>query len=96
MSGTALPHLEWTIGMADFIEVCPKITGDRWRLANTELSEGSIRLHSEAQYSSSAKVARLLRERIKAGIEADALEKWPRSTMSWRHASPCPSASSAT
>ena len=68
--GTALPHLEWTIGMADFIEVCPKITGDRWRLANTELSEGSIRLHSEAQYSSSAKVARLLRERIKAGIEA--------------------------
>ena len=73
--GTALPHLEWTIGMADFIEVCPKITGDRWRLANTELSEGSIRLHSEAQYSSSAKVARLLRERIKAGIEADALEK---------------------
>ncbi|MEK9962642.1 MAG: hypothetical protein VXB94_13845, partial [Rhodobiaceae bacterium] len=73
--GTALPHLEWTIGMADFIEVCPKITGDRWRLANTELSEGSIRLHSETQYSSSAKVARLLRERIKAGIEADALEK---------------------
>ena len=73
--GTALPHLEWTIGMPDFIEVCPKITGDRWRLANTELSEGSIRLHSEAQYSSSAKVARLLRERIKASIEADALEK---------------------
>ena len=73
--GTALPHLEWTIGMADFIEVCPKITGDRWRLANTEISDGSIRLHSEAQYSSSAKVARLLRERIKASIEADALEK---------------------
>lgn len=73
--GTALPHLEWVIGMPDFIEVCPKITGDRWRLANTELSDGSIRLHSEAQYSSSAKVARLLRERIKASIEADALEK---------------------
>ena len=73
--GTALQHLEWVIGMPDFIEVCPKITGDRWRLANTELFDGSIRLHSEAQYSSSAKVARLLRERIKASIEADALEK---------------------
>ena len=73
--GTALTHLEWTIGMADFLEVCPRITGDRWRLANTELADGKVRLHSEATYSSSAKVARLLRERIKSAIEADALEK---------------------
>jgi DNA primase large subunit len=78
--GNALTHLEWTIGMVDFLEVCPKITGDRWRLANTEVSNGRILLHNEATYSSSAKVARLLRERIKAAIEEDALGKMSEVT----------------
>jgi DNA primase large subunit len=78
--GGALTHLEWTIGMTDFLEVCPKITGDRWRLANTEVSNGRIRLHNETTYSSSAKVARLLRERIKAAIEEDALGKMSEVT----------------
>jgi len=65
----------WQIGLSDFIEICPKITGQRWRLPNADVSGGWVTLHNERSYASSAKVARLLRERIKASIEADALEK---------------------
>ena len=65
----------WQIGLSDFIEICPKITGHRWRLPNADVSGGWVTLHNERTYASSAKVARLLRERIKASIEADALEK---------------------
>ena len=39
----------WRIGMADFIEICPKITGSRWRLANTQISNGKITLYNEQQ-----------------------------------------------
>ena len=62
-------------GLAGLIEICPKITGHRWRLPNVDVDRGWVKLHNERQYASSAKVARLLRERIKAGIEAEALEK---------------------
>ena len=71
----------WRIGMADFIEICPKITGSRWRLANTQISNGKITLYNEQQYSSSAKVARLLRERIKHHIEQEALQKMQNIDM---------------
>ena len=70
----------WKIGMVDFIEICPKITGSRWRLANSDIQNGWITLFAEQQYSSSAKVARLLRERIKASIESEALEKMAEIT----------------
>ena len=65
----------WKIGLSDFIEICPKITGSRWRLANNDIKNGWITLFEEQQYSSSGKLARLLRERIKAHIELEALEK---------------------
>ncbi len=65
----------WQIGLSDFIEICPKITGQRWRLPNADVEGGWVTLHNERQYASSAKLARLLRERIKAAVEADALEK---------------------
>ena len=71
----------WKIGMADFIEICPKITGARWRLANAQLSKGKITLFNEQQYSSSAKLARLLRERIKHHIEQEALQKMQNIDM---------------
>ncbi|MCH1540461.1 MAG: hypothetical protein L7S56_03375 [Candidatus Poseidonia sp.] len=70
----------WKIGLSDFIEICPKITGPRWRLPNVDVEDGWITLHNEKQYASSAKLARLLRERIKAGIEADALSKMAEVT----------------
>jgi len=65
----------WHIGLADFIEICPKITGERWRLPNVDISKGWVKLHEERVYPSAAKLARLLRERIKASIEVEALEK---------------------
>ena len=71
----------WKIGMPDFIEICPKITGARWRLANAQLSKGKITLFNEQQYSSSAKLARLLRERIKHHIEQEALQKMQNIDM---------------
>ncbi|MFZ8906426.1 MAG: hypothetical protein ACO2Y2_03605 [Poseidonia sp.] len=71
---------EWRVGLADFIEVCPKITGNRWRLPNVDIENGWVKLHNERQYASSAKLARLLRERIKAGIEAEALGKMAEVT----------------
>jgi DNA primase large subunit len=70
----------WKIGLVDFIEICPKITGNRWRLANSDIQDGWITLFDEHQYSSSSKVARLLRERIKISIEKDALEKMEEIT----------------
>ena len=71
----------WRIGMPDFIEICPKITGSRWRLANAQISKGKITLFNEQQYSSSAKLARLLRERIKHHIEQEALQKMQNIDM---------------
>lgn len=70
----------WRIGLADFVEICPRITGQRWRLPNVDVEAGWVKLHDERQYASSAKLARLLRERIKSGIEADALEKMSEVT----------------
>lgn len=71
----------WKIGMSDFIEICPKITGSRWRLANAQINKGKITLFNEQQYSSSAKLARLLRERIKHHIEQEALQKMQNIDM---------------
>jgi DNA primase large subunit len=66
----------WKIGLADFIELCTGITGSRWRLPNCVVKDGWVTLHDEGdRYSSRAKVARLLRERMKEEIKEDALEK---------------------
>ena len=65
----------WNIGLSDYIEVCPKITGDRWRLPNTDIKDGWIKLHHESEYNSSKKLARLMRERFKQEIEKDALSR---------------------
>ena len=61
--------------MSDYIEVCPKITGHRWRLPNTDIRDGWIKLHHESEYNSSKKLARLMRERFKQEIERDALSR---------------------
>jgi DNA primase large subunit len=70
----------WRVGLSDFIEICPRITGHRWRLPNVDVEAGWVKLHDERQYSSSAKLARLLRERIKSAIEAEALDKMAEVT----------------
>ena len=60
----------WKIGMPDFIEICPKITGARWRLANSQINKGKITLYNEQQYSSSAKLA--YHAQTSACLDADA------------------------
>ena len=72
---------EWRVGLADFIEICPKITGSRWRLPKRRRGE---RLGQTCTASGNMpprpNSLRLLRERIKAGIEAEALEKMAEVT----------------
>ena len=66
----------WKMGLSDFIELCTGITGSRWRLPNCDIKDGWVTLHDEGdKYSSRAKVARLLRERMKEDIKLDAMEK---------------------
>ena len=72
--------LEWTLGLSDFIEVCPRITGNRWRLPNCDVADGMVRLHNEQKYSSTAKLARLLREHIKSDVEKEGVEKMAEVT----------------
>ncbi len=60
------------IGLSDFIELSPKITGSRWRLVNQEIKRGWVTLNEEQNYSSKKKLSRLLRERIKQEILEDA------------------------
>ena len=50
----------WKIGLSDFIEISPKITGSRWRLANNDIENGWITLFDEQQYSSSGKISAIV------------------------------------
>lgn len=72
--------LEWSLGLSDFIEVCPRITGNRWRLPNCDVENGIVRLHNENKYSSTAKLARLLREHIKSDVEREGVQKMAEVT----------------
>ena len=64
----------WQIGMLDFIELCPKITGNRWRLLNHNVKQGWVDL-GDQKMSSSQQLARLLRERIKQEILRDVINR---------------------
>ena len=65
----------WKMGLADFIELCTGITGSRWRLPNCDVRNGWVVLHQEKEYSSTRKLARLLRERLKGEIMTQAMSK---------------------
>jgi len=74
----------WKVGIIDFIELCPNISGARWRLANHEISDGWVKLDDEENYCSDAQLSRLLREKIKVKIQSDArkqIEKLGEETI---------------
>lgn len=62
----------WRLGLADYVELCPRITGARWRLSNHDVEDGWVTLRDERNYCSDAQLSRLLRERIKDQIEQEA------------------------
>lgn len=64
----------WQVGISDYIELCPKITGDRWRLLNHDVRDGWVRL-GDNRMSANQQLARLLRERIKRQIVEDAMRR---------------------
>ncbi len=65
---------DWQVGLSDFIEICPKITGERWRLVNHDVIDGKVML-GDKRMDSQQQLARLLRERIKQQIMEDALRR---------------------
>ncbi len=69
----------WQVGLSDFIEICPRITGERWRLINHEVYDGKVVL-GDRRMGSQQQLARLLRERIKEQIMADALRRMKEVT----------------
>ena len=83
--GMSMPQLRqqgaavWRIGLADFIEICPKITGHRWRLPNVDIEGGWVKLHDERQYASSAKLARYSANASRSASKPKHWRKWPKS-----------------
>ena len=55
----------YQIPMADFIELCPSITGSYWRLVNRPLKDGWVTMDASKTETSRERLARLIKERIR-------------------------------
>ena len=56
---------EYWVPMVDFIELCPRISGNYWRLVNRNMKDGWVCLESGAGESSRERASRLIKERIR-------------------------------
>ena len=66
------------IPMVDFIELCPKISGTYWHLANRPLTNGWVRMDAAVGESSRQRTARLLKERIRESLHTACTERMDR------------------
>ena len=66
------------IPMVDFIELCPKISGTYWHLANRPLTNGWVRMDAAVGESSRQRTARLLKERIRESLHIACTERMDR------------------
>ena len=55
----------WAVPVADFIELCPRISGAYWRLPNRPVDRGWVHMDPSGDESSQQRVARLLKERVR-------------------------------
>jgi DNA primase large subunit len=53
------------IPMSDFIELCPRISGDYWRLINRPVKDGWVSMTAGVGETSRQRTARLIKERIR-------------------------------
>ena len=56
------------IPMSDFIELCPKISGNYWRLINRSVKNGWVCMDSGVGETSMQRTSRLLKERIRENL----------------------------
>ncbi len=68
----------WAIPVADFIELCPRISGDYWRLPNRPVERGWVHMDPTGDESSQQRVSRLLKERIRRDLLARCAERMDR------------------
>jgi len=54
--------------MSDFIELCPKISGNYWRLINRSVKNGWVCMDSGVGETSMQRTSRLLKERIRENL----------------------------
>ncbi len=62
---------EYWVPMADFIELCPRISGKYWRLVNRPTRNGWVCLDSGAGESGRERASRLIKERIRESLRED-------------------------
>lgn len=63
------------VPISDFIELCPRISGNYWRLINRPLKEGWVCMNSGAGESSRKRTARLIKERIREDLTNSCVER---------------------
>jgi DNA primase large subunit len=69
---------EFWVPLPDFIELCPRISGNYWRLVNRPMREGWVCLDAGAGESSRQRAARLIKERIRESLLHDCQERMER------------------
>ncbi|MGY8702703.1 MAG: hypothetical protein ACKVI6_00460 [Candidatus Poseidoniales archaeon] len=56
------------ISISDFIELCPRISGDYWRLINRPVKDGWVCMNAAVGENSRQRTARLMKERIRENL----------------------------
>ena len=69
---------EYWIPMSDFIELCPKISGNYWRLVNRPLKDGWVCLDAGSGETSRERAARLIKERVRENLHESCIERMSR------------------
>ena len=59
---------DYWVPMVDFIELCPRISGDYWRLVNRPTRDGWVCLDAGAGESGRERASRLIKERIRESL----------------------------
>ena len=57
------------VPVSDFIELCPKISGPYWRLANRPVRDGWVRMDPASGENSRERTSRLLKERVRGYLD---------------------------
>ena len=63
------------IPMSDFIELCPKISGNYWRLINRSVKNGWVCMDSGVGETSMQRTSRLLKERIRENLNQICIQR---------------------
>ena len=69
------------VPIADFIELCPKISGSYWRLANRPVEGGWVRMDPASGENSRERTSRLLKERVRSYLDTTCRERMEKEEM---------------